>query len=76
MKFTTGNMMTSLGIATLFLAGTTAVASAQGTAQKMDTARQPEMPESAIASGCIDFVLSPEDIAAEIVRICQPAAVA
>ena len=38
-------------------------------AQKLDTAKQPEMPESAIASGCIDFVLSPEDIAREIVRI-------
>lgn len=38
-------------------------------AQKPDTARVPEMPESAIASGCIDFILSPEDIAKEIVRI-------
>lgn len=37
-------------------------------AQKLDTAGQPDMPESAIASGCIDFVLSPEDIAREIVR--------
>ena len=38
-------------------------------AQKPVTAGQPDMPESAIASGCIDFVLSPEDIAKEIVRI-------
>ena len=38
-------------------------------AQKPDTAVQPEMPASAIASGCIDFVLSPEDIAKEIIRI-------
>jgi chemotaxis response regulator CheB len=38
-------------------------------AQKLDTATQPDMPESAIASGCIDFILSPEDIAREIVRI-------
>jgi two-component system, chemotaxis family, protein-glutamate methylesterase/glutaminase len=38
-------------------------------AQKLSTARQPDMPESAIASGCIDYVLSPEDIAKEIVRI-------
>jgi two-component system chemotaxis response regulator CheB len=38
-------------------------------AQKPDTAKQPDMPESAISSGCIDFVLSPEDIALEIVRI-------
>jgi chemotaxis response regulator CheB len=40
-------------------------------AQKLDTAVQPDMPESAIASGCIDFVLSPEDIAQEIVRIAH-----
>ena len=38
-------------------------------AQKLSTASQPEMPRSAIASGCIDFVLSPEDIGKEIVRI-------
>ena len=38
-------------------------------AQKLDTAKQPDMPESAIESGCIDFVLSPEDIAREIARI-------
>lgn len=37
-------------------------------AQKPDTAGQPDMPESAIDTGCIDFVLSPEDIALEIVR--------
>ncbi len=40
-------------------------------AQKPDTAAQPDMPESAIASGCIDFILSPEDIAREIVRIAH-----
>lgn len=40
-------------------------------AQKLDTATQPEMPESAIASGCIDFILAPEDIAKEIVRIAH-----
>jgi two-component system chemotaxis response regulator CheB len=40
-------------------------------AQKLDTADKPDMPESAIASGCIDFVLSPEDIAREIVRIAH-----
>jgi two-component system, chemotaxis family, protein-glutamate methylesterase/glutaminase len=40
-------------------------------AQKLDTAGEPEMPESAIASGCIDFVLSPEDIAREIVQIAR-----
>ena len=40
-------------------------------AQKPDTARQPDMPESAIASGCIDFILSPEDIALKIIRIAH-----
>jgi len=40
-------------------------------AQKPDTAGQPDMPESAIASGCIDFVLSPEEITKEIVRIAH-----
>jgi chemotaxis response regulator CheB len=38
-------------------------------AQKPATAKQPDMPESAIESGCIDFVLSPEEIAREIVCI-------
>ena len=41
-------------------------------AQKLDTAGQPDMPESAIASGCVDFVLSPEDIAQELARIARP----
>ena len=40
-------------------------------AQKPDTAGQPDMPESAIASGYIDFVLSPENIAKEIIRIAH-----
>lgn len=35
-------------------------------AQKLDTARQPDMPQSAIESGCVDFILSPEDIAKQI----------
>lgn len=38
-------------------------------AQKLDTAARPDMPESAIASGCIDFILSPEDIAGKIIEI-------
>ena len=38
-------------------------------AQKPETAQQPAMPESAIDSGCIDYVLSPEEIAQVIVRI-------
>ncbi len=40
-------------------------------AQKPDIAGQPDMPESAIASGCIDYILSPEDIAQEIIRIMR-----
>ena len=43
-------------------------------AQKLDTAGQPDMPESAIASGCIDYILSPEGIAREIVRIAHAVA--
>ena len=38
-------------------------------AQKLETATQPDMPESAIASGCIDYILSPEDIGRTITRI-------
>jgi two-component system, chemotaxis family, protein-glutamate methylesterase/glutaminase len=40
-------------------------------AQKPDTAQQPDMPESAIDSGSIDFILSPEMIALEIIRIAH-----
>ena len=40
-------------------------------AQKLDTAVQPDMPQSAIDSGCIDFILSPEEIAHEIRRIAD-----
>ena len=40
-------------------------------AQKPDTVIQPDMPESAIATGCIDFILSPEDIAQKILQITQ-----
>jgi chemotaxis response regulator CheB len=42
-------------------------------AQKPETAVQPDMPGSAIASGCIDFILSPEDIGQQIVRIARVA---
>ena len=38
-------------------------------AQKLDTAGQPDMPESAIASGYVDFILSPEEIARKIITI-------
>ncbi len=40
-------------------------------AQKLETAIQPDMPESAIASGYVDFVLSPEDIAKKIILIAH-----
>ncbi len=40
-------------------------------AQKPDTAGRPDMPESAIATGCIDYILAPEDIAQEITRIAR-----
>jgi two-component system chemotaxis response regulator CheB len=40
-------------------------------AQRLDTAKQPDMPESAIESGYVDFILSPEDIAKQIVRIAK-----
>lgn len=38
-------------------------------AQKPDSASIPEMPNCAIESGCIDFILTPEEIAKEIIRI-------
>ena len=41
-------------------------------AQRLETAQHPDMPESAIATGCIDFVLSPEEIAQAIRRIAHP----
>ncbi|MFT5934406.1 MAG: two-component system chemotaxis response regulator CheB [Hydrogenophaga sp.] len=40
-------------------------------AQTLDTASHPYMPQTAIASGCIDFILSPEGIATEIMRIAH-----
>jgi len=40
-------------------------------AQKLDTASHPDMPESAIDSGYVDYVLSPEGIARKIVEIAQ-----
>ncbi|HSK76429.1 MAG TPA: chemotaxis protein CheB [Thermoanaerobaculia bacterium] len=36
-----------------------------------DTAQQDSMPRSAVASGCVDFVLSPAEIAREIGRIAR-----
>jgi chemotaxis response regulator CheB len=43
-------------------------------AQKPETASQPDMPESAIASGYVDLILSPEEITQEIIRIVHEAA--
>ncbi len=40
-------------------------------AQKLDTVEQPDMPESAINSGYVDFILSPEDIARKIMKIAM-----
>jgi chemotaxis response regulator CheB len=40
-------------------------------AQKPETATAPDMPESAIASGSVDFVLSPEEIAQKIIHIAN-----
>ena len=40
-------------------------------AQKPDTAGEADMPESAIKTGCIDFILSPENIAGQIRKIAE-----
>lgn len=40
-------------------------------AQLPDTASQPDMPNSAIESGYIDFILSPEDIAKKIIELAH-----
>jgi chemotaxis response regulator CheB len=40
-------------------------------AQRPETAGQPDMPKSAIDSGYIDYILSPEQIAHEIIRIAH-----
>ena len=38
-------------------------------AQKLETARQPDMPQSAVKTGCVDRLLSPTEIAAQLTRI-------
>jgi chemotaxis response regulator CheB len=38
-------------------------------AQRLDSATEPDMPQSAIDTGCVDFVLTPERIARQIVQI-------
>ena len=42
-------------------------------AQRLDTAQHPDMPETAIASGFVDFILSPEEIAEVIINIAASA---
>ena len=39
--------------------------------QKPDTAGEPDMPESAIKTGCIDSILSPENIAKQIRKFAK-----
>jgi two-component system chemotaxis response regulator CheB len=41
-------------------------------AQLPASATQPDMPDNAIASGCVDFVLTPERMAAQISEIISP----
>jgi chemotaxis response regulator CheB len=43
-------------------------------AQRPETARQPDMPESAIASGHVDYILSPEEIAGAIAGLARAGA--
>jgi two-component system, chemotaxis family, CheB/CheR fusion protein len=52
-------------------AGLEAIKAAGGVtfAQDSATARFPAMPQAALATGCVDFVLPPERIAAELTRI-------
>jgi two-component system, chemotaxis family, CheB/CheR fusion protein len=52
-------------------AGVEAIKAAGGVtfAQDAATAKFPAMPQAAVATGCVDFVLAPEGIAAELVRI-------
>ncbi len=38
-------------------------------AQKLDSAAHPDMPMSAIETGCIDFILAPKDIARQIIQL-------
>ena len=38
-------------------------------AQKFDTAKQPDMPESAVSTGCVDSLLSPTEIAVRLEAI-------
>ncbi len=60
------------GTATDGTLGLTAIKAEGGiTFAQDDSARYDSMPRSAVAAGCVDFVLSPEDIAKELVRIAK-----
>jgi two-component system, chemotaxis family, CheB/CheR fusion protein len=52
-------------------AGLEAIKGAGGVtfAQDLATAKLPAMPQAAVATGCVDFILPPEAIAEELVRI-------
>ena len=43
-------------------------------AQRLDTAKEPDMPASAIASGCVDYILSPKNIPEMIREITSKSA--
>ena len=53
--------------------GMSAIKSAGGItfAQSSETAKYDGMPRSAVAAGCVDFVLSPKEIAQELARLGQ-----
>jgi two-component system CheB/CheR fusion protein len=40
-------------------------------AQKEETAKEPSMPREAIATNCVDYVLSPEEIAQKLAKISK-----
>src|SRR5262249_12257483 len=40
-------------------------------AQDVHSAKYDGMPRSAMAAGCVDFALAPDEIARELVRLCQ-----
>ncbi|MGH8624912.1 MAG: chemotaxis protein CheB, partial [Gammaproteobacteria bacterium] len=60
------------GTATDGTLGLTAIKAEGGiTFAQDDSARYDSMPRSAVAAGCVDFVLSPENIAKELARIAK-----
>ena len=60
------------GTATDGTLGLTAIKAEGGiTFAQDDSARYASMPRSAVAAGCVDFILSPENIAKELARIAK-----